>query len=85
MSIITIQCRLVATEATRCQLWELMAGKNTPLVNELLALVSQHPEFEAWRQTGKLPAGTVKQLCEQLKIDKSFIGQPARFYTSTLR
>ncbi len=41
MSIITIQCRLVASESTRRQLWELMAGKNTPLVNELLALVSQ--------------------------------------------
>jgi hypothetical protein len=46
MSQITIQYRLVASESTRRQLWELMTGKNTPLVNELLALVSQHPDFE---------------------------------------
>jgi hypothetical protein len=84
MSQITIQCRLVASESTRRQLWELMAGKNTPLINELLALVGQHPDLEAWRQKGKLPAGTVKQLCQPLKTDPRFIGQPARFYSSAL-
>ena len=34
MSLKTIQCRLVAKESTRQQLWELMAHKNTPLINE---------------------------------------------------
>jgi hypothetical protein len=84
MSQITIQCRLVASLPTRRQLWELMAGKNTPLINELLALVANHPDFETWRQKGKLPSGTVKQLCGPLKTDPRFISQPARFYTSAI-
>ncbi len=81
MSHITIQCRLIASLPTRRrQLWELMAGKNTRLINELLALVANHPDFETWRQKGKLPSGTVKQLCQPLKTDPRFISQPGRFY-----
>ncbi|MBP5977463.1 hypothetical protein HW132_33315 [Brasilonema sp. CT11] len=82
MSQITIQCRLVANESTRQQLWKLMAEKNTPLINELLLKVAQHPEFETWRQKGKHPTSIVKELCQTLKTDPRFIGQPARFYTS---
>jgi transposase len=82
MSQITIQCRLVASESTRQQLWQLMAEKNTPLINELLSQIGKHPEFETWRQQGKHPTGIVKELCEPLKTDPRFIGQPARFYTS---
>jgi hypothetical protein len=84
MSHITIQCRLVASLPTRRQLWELMAGKNTPLINELLALVANYPDFETWRQKGKLPSGTVKQLCQPLKTDPRFISQPGRFYISAI-
>lgn len=84
MSQITIQCRLVASESSRQQLWELMAQLNTPLINELLRQVSQHPEFETWRQKGKHPTGIVKELCQPLKIDPRFIGQPGRFYTSAI-
>ncbi|MEH2369894.1 hypothetical protein [Nostoc sp.] len=36
MSLITIQCRLVADKASLRHLWKLMAEKNTPLINELL-------------------------------------------------
>lgn len=82
MSQITIQCRLVASESSRHQLWKLMAELNTPLINELLRQVSQHPEFETWRQKGKHPTDVVKQLCEPLKTDPRFIGQPERFYRS---
>ncbi|MEH2450467.1 type V CRISPR-associated protein Cas12k [Nostoc sp.] len=84
MSQITIQCRLVALESSRHQLWKLMAELNTPLINELLRQVSQHPEFETWRQKGKHPTGVVKELCEPLKIDPRFIGQPGRFYSSAI-
>lgn len=84
MSQITIQCRLVASEPTRHQLWKLMADLNTPLINELLVQVAQHPEFETWRQKGKHPAKIVKELCEPLKTDPRFIGQPGRFYTSAI-
>lgn len=82
MSQITIQCRLVSCESTRHQLWKLMAEKNTPLVNELLEQVGQHSDFESWRQKGKLPASYVKSLCESLKTEERFSGQPGRFYTS---
>jgi hypothetical protein len=84
MSQITIQCRLIASQPTRQQIWMLMAERNTPLINELLMQMSQHPDFESWRQKGKLPAGVVKKLCEPLKSDRRFIGQPARFYTSAI-
>jgi hypothetical protein len=84
MSQTTIQCRLVASVSTRHQLWTLMAERNTPLINELLKQIAQHPEFETWRQKGKMPAGTIKQLCESLRTDSRFIGQPGRFYTSAI-
>ena len=45
MSVITIQCRLVTSEDTRRHLWQLMAEKNTPLINELLKQVRIHPDM----------------------------------------
>ncbi|HEY9300162.1 MAG TPA: type V CRISPR-associated protein Cas12k [Phormidium sp.] len=84
MSQITIQCRLVASESTRQQLWKLMAEKNTPLINELLIQVGQHADFETWRQKGKPPATVVSQLCQPLKTDPRFASQPGRFYTSAI-
>ena len=82
MSQNTIQCRLVASVVTHQQLWKLMADKNTPLINKLLLQVAQDPDFETWRQKGKIFTGIVKQLCAVLKTDSRFIGQPGRFYTS---
>lgn len=85
MTWITIQCRLVATESARQQLWKLMAELNTPLINELLVQVGQHSDFEKWRQKGKLPANVVSQLWKSnLKSDPRFIGQPSRFYASAI-
>lgn len=84
MSQVTIQCRLVASEPTRQQLWTLMAERNTPLINELLAQISQQKDFDTWRQQAKLKAGIVKQLCQPLKTDPRFNGQPGRFYTSAI-
>ncbi|MHC5730874.1 MAG: type V CRISPR-associated protein Cas12k, partial [Nostoc sp.] len=49
---------------------------------ELLLHISQHPDFGTWRHQGRFPISTVKQVCEMLKADPPFIGQPARFYTS---
>lgn len=82
MSQITIQCRLVASELTRLTLWKLMAEKNTPLINELLEQVFKHPDFETWRQKGKLPNKFVKELCGSLKTEERFSGQPSRFLSS---
>ncbi|MEC4990311.1 MAG: type V CRISPR-associated protein Cas12k [Oscillatoria sp. PMC 1068.18] len=84
MSQITIQCRLVASEPTRQALWTLMAERNTPLINELLAQMAQHPDLEQWRQKGKPAPGVVKKLCEPLRKDTRFIGQPGRFYSSAI-
>ena len=53
VSQITIQCRLVASESTRFHLWQLMAEKNTPLINELLTQINNHPEFEEWQSQGR--------------------------------
>ncbi|BBD58003.1 hypothetical protein NIES2109_07720 [Nostoc sp. HK-01] len=84
MSIITIQCRLVAEEETLRQLWELMTDKNTPLVNELLAQVGKHPDFETWLEKGKIPTELLKTLVNSLKTQERFVGQPGRFYTSAI-
>ncbi|WP_414581426.1 type V CRISPR-associated protein Cas12k [Scytonema sp. PCC 10023] len=84
MSIITIQCRLVANESTRRYLWQIMAEKNTPLVNELLKQVGKHPDFEKWLQAGKLPPGVVRPLCNSLVSQECFANQPKRFYKSAI-
>ncbi|MEH2123321.1 type V CRISPR-associated protein Cas12k [Nostoc sp.] len=84
MSVITIQCRLVAEEDILRQLWELMAEKNTPLINELLAQVGKYPEFETWLEKGKIPTEFLKTLVNSLKTQERFAGQPGRFYTSAI-
>lgn len=84
MSVITIQCNLVASEETRRYLWSVMVEKNTPLINELLKRVKQHPDFEKWRRRGKPSKEAVRELCEPLRNDPQFNGQPGRFYTSAI-
>ena len=84
MSIKTIQCHLVAPEETLRHLWELMEKKNTPLINELLEQLGKHTDFETWLQKGKLPTEVVKTLCNSLKTNPCFAGQPSRFYSSAI-
>ncbi|GJD16383.1 hypothetical protein RIVM261_013390 [Rivularia sp. IAM M-261] len=84
MSVITIQCRLVANDQTLRHLWELMAEKNTPLISELLEQMGKHPDFETWLTKGEVPKDTIKTLCDSLKAQNRFAGQPGRFYTSTV-
>ena len=85
MSQITIQCRLVASEPTRKLLWELMAEKNTPLINEMLWKINHHSNFEQWQSDGKLPGTLVSDLCKSLKLDPLYAGQPSRFYLSVTK
>jgi IS605 OrfB family transposase len=82
MSIKTIHCRLVASEPVRRHLWHLMAQNNTPLVNDLLKQVSQHPDFVTWQRRGTVPDTVVRTLCEPLKA--VYPGQPGRFYASAV-
>ena len=85
MSQITIQCQLVASENTRHHLWKLMAEKNTPLINEILRQINNHPDFEQWQSKGKLPYTFVSNLCKSLKNDPLYAGQPSRFYLSIVK
>ena len=85
MSQITIQCRLVASEPTRKLLWELMAEKNTPLINEILWRINNHKDFEQWQSEGKIPSTLVADLCKSLKVDSLYSGQPSRFYLSVTK
>lgn len=75
---------MVAEEDTLRQLWELMAEKNTPLINELLLQVGKHPEFETWLEEGKIPTELLKTLVNFLETQERFAGQPGRFYTSAI-
>ena len=84
MSNITIQCCVVASEATRNYLWQIMVQKNTPLINELLKQVGKQDEFEQWLKKGKLPLGIVRPLCNSLATQKHFAGQPKRFNKSAI-
>lgn len=82
MALKTIQCRLTANSATRRHLWTLMAEKNTPLINELIQQIIRHPDFESFRQDGKISSKIVSELCESLKTEPRFQGQPSRLYMS---
>ncbi|MEM8673433.1 MAG: type V CRISPR-associated protein Cas12k [Cyanobacteria bacterium P01_G01_bin.67] len=84
MSEINIQCRLTAPEDIRHKLWLLMVEKNTPLINELFKQLAEHPELEIWRQKGKLPRGMVKNICQPLRNQPKYEGQPGRFYSSAI-
>lgn len=84
MSFITIQCRLVAEEKTLRQLWELMADKNTPLINELLEQVGKHSDFDKWLKQGEIPKEDIEKIIKSLETQEPFVDQPGRFYTSAV-
>ena len=63
-------------------LWELMAEKNTPLINELLWKINNHSDFEQWQSEGKLPGTLVSEICKSFKDNSLYAGQPSRFYLS---
>ena len=85
MSQITIQSPLVTSETTRRYIWQLMAEKNTPLINEILWQINNHPNFEEWQSDGKLPGTLVSDLCKSLKTDPLYVEQPSRFYLSVTK
>ena len=84
MTLKNIECRLYAPPETLRYLWNLMAEKNTPLINQLLLSTSQHPEFEQWFQQKQLPQKELKNLCNQLKTQQPYQNQPGRFYSSAI-
>ncbi|MEH2184523.1 type V CRISPR-associated protein Cas12k [Nostoc sp.] len=84
MSVITIQSPLFSDENSLRLFWELMVEKNTPLINELLEQLGKHPNFETWLQKGEMPKDTIETICDSLKKQERFAGQPGRFYTSAV-
>lgn len=82
MAHVTIQCRLIASRDTHQFLWQLMAQKNTSLINEILLRIKQHPDFPNWRTKKRLPKDFLAQQIAQLKNNYPFEGQPSRFYAS---
>lgn len=84
MSIKTIECRLYASSETKRYLWQLMADRNTPLINELLFQVSQHQDFETWFQTKKIAQKPIKDICLPLRQLPQYQEQPGRFFTSAI-
>lgn len=85
MSQKTIQCHLVAQEPSRRTIWQLTAGKNTPLINELLHRIAIDTRFEDWCSKGSVPQKVVSdEFCNPLRDDCRFKGQPGRFYTSAV-
>ncbi len=84
MSIKTIECRIAAKPESLEHLWELMTLKNTPLINELLAQVPNHPDFEEWFEKGTLPQKPIRELCAPLREEEPYANQPGRFYSSAI-
>lgn len=73
---------MIASTEARQAVWTLMAERNTPLVNEMLRQLPEHPDFARWRHRGNLPDETVKTLINGLRADPRFNNQPAWFYIS---
>lgn len=89
MAIFTVQCRLDAwgetpesREAIRRYIWEFMAETYTPLVNELISEVAEHPAFKTWQQEGSLDSGALMTLWKSLKKEPRFKGLPDRLLVS---
>jgi hypothetical protein len=53
-------------------------------INELLDTIAQHPDLETWLQQGRFPVGFIKSLCDSLKTDTRFAGQPSILYKSAI-
>jgi hypothetical protein len=67
MAHVTIQCRLIASRDTRQFLGQLMAQKNTPLINEILLRIKQHPDFPEWKRKKRLPKDFLARQIAELK------------------
>jgi hypothetical protein len=82
MSVISIQCRLVASEPERKQLWLLMSGAHTPFVNTLLERVAQHPTFPDWKAGWQIPTKELDEIVKQIRQEETFAGLPGRWISS---
>ncbi|PSB22940.1 hypothetical protein C7B76_02030 [filamentous cyanobacterium CCP2] len=79
----TVLCKLGADEKVRQDFWQ-WSIKHTLLVNELLIQVSQHKDFEQWKNSGTITKKAVVELGKPFKDPEreQFIELPYRFHTS---
>jgi len=76
-----VRCLLSAKLETRRQLWLLME-RYTLLINKLLELLPQSPEFTAWRESGYIPNRSLVEFIEMLKSDSVFKAARTILYIS---
>jgi len=62
-----------------------MAEHNTPLINEIIAQIKQHPDFESWKTRGSAPATAFDKLADSLRSDPRFKSHPQRLVASAGR
>jgi hypothetical protein len=72
----TIRCHLHASENVLRQVWEKMTQINTPLIVQLLKIVTEQPEFEINKETGRITKDEIKNLRKSITKDSG------RAYTS---
>ncbi len=72
MSIVTIQCRLLASERVRQSLWALTAEVYTPFVNKLLTTLVTHEDTKQWQAAGRIPRTALKSVVAQVKQQPQF-------------
>ncbi|GBE93159.1 arabinan synthesis protein [Nostoc cycadae WK-1] len=78
----TIRCYLYASEDILRKVWEEMTQKNTPLIVQLLKLVSEQPEFEANKENGTITKKEITELRKPLTDDSDFQEQSGRLCSS---
>ncbi|ACK66979.1 conserved hypothetical protein [Rippkaea orientalis PCC 8801] len=84
MTLKTLECRLYAPSDTLRYLWLLMAEKNTPLINEIINHLSEHPDFDQWFKAKQIPKSAISDICNDLKSQENYQNQPGRFYSSAI-
>jgi hypothetical protein len=71
-----------SSEDVRQHLWQLFLI-SSGLIDELLDRLSQHPNFQTWRQQGNLPDDELKACWLELKSSPSYDAKlPSRFFSS---
>lgn len=78
----TIRCHLDASEDILRQIWEEMTQKNTPLIVQLLKIVSEQPEFEANKEKGEITNKEIIKLRKLLTKDSELEEQSGRLRSS---
>ncbi|MBH8577236.1 type V CRISPR-associated protein Cas12k [Nostocaceae cyanobacterium CENA369] len=78
----TIRCYLHASEDVLRKVWEEMTQTNTPLIVQLLKLVSEQPGFEVNKENGTITKKEITELRKPLTDNSDFQEQSGRLKSS---